>query len=91
MIGGYFMHKDKFAANAEQAARIMKLVAERFADGVLNASDGYRFDFPDGWIHLRTSNTEPVMRVIVEARDEPAAHRYVEAVAEMRRSILEQT
>jgi len=53
-----------------------------------NTSDGCRFDFPDGWIHLRTSNTEPVMRVIVEARDEPTARRYIEAVADMRRSIL---
>jgi len=89
-IGGYSMHKDKFAADSRQAARIMELATERFADAKLNTADGCRFDFPDGWIHLRTSNTEPVMRVIVEARDEPTARRYNEAVADIRRSVLQQ-
>ena len=89
-IGGYSMHKDKFAADSQQAAKIMELATERFAEAVLNTADGRRFDFPDGWIHLRTSNTEPVMRVIVEARDEPAARRYIEAVADIRRSVLQQ-
>jgi phosphomannomutase len=89
-IGGYSMHKDKFAADAQQAARIMELAAERFADAAMNTSDGYRFDFPDGWIHLRTSNTEPVMRVIVEAKDEPTARRYIEAVSDIRRAVLGQ-
>lgn len=87
-IGGYSMHKDKFAADAPQAARIMELATERFADASLNTSDGCRFDFPDGWIHLRTSNTEPVMRVIVEARDMPTAQRYIDAVMDVRRSVL---
>jgi phosphomannomutase len=90
-IGGYSMHKDKFAANSEQAARITKLATEKFAGAALNTSDGCRFDFPDGWIHLRTSNTEPVMRMIVEARDEPTARRYIEAVADIRKSVLERT
>lgn len=89
-IGGYSMHKDKFAAGAEQAARIMELATERFAGAALNTADGCRFDFPDGWIHLRTSNTEPVMRVIVEARDEAAARRYIEAVLDIRRAVLGQ-
>jgi len=87
-IGGHFMHKDKFAASAEQAAKIMELATERFAEAVLNTADGCRFDLPDGWIHLRTSNTEPVMRVIVEARDEPTARRYIEAVSDVRKSVL---
>jgi len=89
-IGGYSMHKDKFAADPGQAAQIMELATERFAGAALNTADGCRFDFPDGWIHLRTSNTEPVMRVIVEARDEPTARRYNEAVADIRRSVLQQ-
>jgi phosphomannomutase len=87
-VGSYAMHKEKFPANAEQARRIMDLAVERFPGAALNTSDGCRLDLPDGWIHLRTSNTEPVMRVIVEARDEAAARRYVEAVAAIRKSVL---
>ncbi|NLH42277.1 MAG: phosphoglucosamine mutase [Planctomycetes bacterium] len=88
-IGGYSMHKDKFSADAEQAREIMKRAAARFPKAIANTADGLRLDFPDAWIHLRTSNTEPVMRIIVEAKDEPAAKRYIQAVAEIRRSVLE--
>jgi len=88
-IGHYSMHKDKFAADPEQARRIMELMVERFPQATLNTSDGCRLDFPDGWIHLRTSNTEPVMRVIVEAKDESTARRYIEAVSDIRKSVLE--
>lgn len=87
-IGGYAMQKDKFDADASQAGRIMDLMKQKFSGASLNASDGCRFDFDDGWVHVRTSNTEPVMRVIVEANDEAAAGRYVDAVSEIRESIL---
>jgi phosphomannomutase len=87
-IGRYYMHKDKFAADAGQAERIIARTKQRFAGAALDTSDGCRFDFDDGWVHLRTSNTEPVMRIIVEARDEAAARRYIEAVSEIRESAL---
>jgi phosphomannomutase len=88
-IGGYCMHKDKFTADSQQARRIQELAIARFDDATMNVSDGLRLDFPDGWIHLRTSNTEPVMRVIVEAKDEPTARRYIQAVSDIRRSVLQ--
>lgn len=87
-IGSYCMHKDKFSADASQAGRIIDLTKQRFADAALNTSDGCRFDFDDGWVHLRTSNTEPVMRIIVEANDEAAASHYIDAVSEIRASVM---
>jgi phosphomannomutase len=87
--GGYSMHKDKFAADSGQAARIIEGAKEAFPAAAVNTADGCRLDFEDGWIHLRTSNTEPVMRMIVEARDEPAARRYIDRVMEIRTSVLE--
>ena len=90
-IGGYYMHKDKFAADSSQAGRIIEMTKRRFAEATVNTSDGCRFDFADGWVHLRTSNTEPVMRAIVEAKDEPAARRYIEAVSDIRKSVLGKT
>jgi phosphomannomutase len=88
-IGGYFMHKDKFAADAQQARQIQEMAVAQFDEATMNVSDGLRLDFPDGWIHLRTSNTEPVMRVIVEAKDEPTARRYIQAIADICKSVLE--
>jgi phosphomannomutase len=87
-IGGYSMHKDKFAADAQQARQIQELALARFDEATVNVADGLRLDFPDGWIHLRTSNTEPVMRVIVEAKDEPAARGYLQAISDIRQSVL---
>lgn len=87
-IGGYFMYKDKFPAEAQQARAIQELAIARFDEATMNVSDGLRLDFPDGWIHLRTSNTEPVMRLIVEARDESTARRYIQAVFDIRQSVL---
>jgi phosphomannomutase len=87
-IGGYCMHKDKFSADSKQAERIIDLARAHFAAARINTSDGCRFDLPDGWIHLRTSNTEPVMRVIVEATNQAATDRYVGAVMSIRRSVL---
>ncbi len=87
-IGGYYMTKDKFVADKRQAERLLKSVKKRFAKAKINQTDGFRFDFDDGWMHLRTSNTEPVMRLIVEAQDKSAAQKYINAVTEMRKKIL---
>ena len=86
-IGGYYMSKDKFAADKEQAEEIINSAKEVFADAKLNTADGCRFDFDDGWLHLRASNTEPVMRAIVEATDKSAAQKYIDAVSKIREMI----
>jgi phosphomannomutase len=86
-IPGYYMSKEKFAAEPAQAQQILKQAKETFADAKLNTTDGCRFDFEDGWLHLRTSNTEPVMRVIVEAKNQKIAQKYVDAVLSIRRQI----
>ncbi len=86
-IGGYYMSKDKFAAEQAEAQRILKSAKKRFADAKLDTTDGCRFDFDDGWLHLRVSNTEPVMRIIVEAKDRGTAQKYIDAVLNIRKEI----
>jgi phosphomannomutase len=76
-IPAYCMIKEKFTADKALAQKILAKAKEAFADARLNTADGYRFDFEGAWLHLRTSNTEPVMRVIVEARDEVTAKKYL--------------
>lgn len=86
-IGGYYMSKEKFVADTQQAEKILDAAKKAFADAKLNDSDGCRFDFADGWLHLRTSNTEPVMRIIVEAKDKSAAKKYIDAVMKIQSNI----
>jgi phosphomannomutase len=82
------MSKDKFAAEKSQAQQILDSAKKVFSGAKLDTSDGCRFDFEDGWLHLRASNTEPVMRVIVEAKGRAAAQKYIDTVSNIRRKIL---
>jgi len=47
--------------------RIIARVRERYRDGRLNELDGIRVDYPSWWFNLRKSNTEPLLRLVVEA------------------------
>jgi phosphomannomutase len=87
-IGGYYMSKDKFPADRDQARKILESAKQTFADAKLDTTDGCRFDFDDGWLHLRASNTEPVMRLIVEAKDRPTAQKYIDQITAIRAKIL---
>jgi len=87
-IGGYYMSKDKFSAGQQQARQILESAKETFVEAKVDTTDGCRFDFDDGWLHLRASNTEPVMRIIVEAKDRPTAQKYIDQVAKIRAKIL---
>ncbi len=71
----YAMLKDKVTCDAERIARALHAMRETFADGLLQDIDGVRVDWPEDqkWLHVRGSNTEPIMRIIVEATDDGVA------------------
>ncbi len=79
-IPRYSMTKYKFPADKAKVKRILDAVKKLFLDAKVDSSDGFRFDFPDAWIHIRSSNTEPIVRVIAEAKDKAAAAKYIDAV-----------
>lgn len=56
-------------------------VRKRFSDARLNDADGVRLDFDDGWVHLRPSNTEPIVRLIAEAETDSRAWELIDEVA----------
>jgi phosphomannomutase len=59
-------------------------VKARFANERISDVDGVRVDFADGWVHLRASNTEPIIRIIAEA---PTAARANELCDECAKSV----
>jgi phosphomannomutase len=87
-LGGYTMYKTKYTATAEQAGKIIEQAKQLYPEARINASDGCRFDFTDGWLHIRTSNTEPIMRVIVETKDSAAAKRYLDAMSRICEKVI---
>ncbi len=72
-IPRYAIVKDKVAFDAAVASRLVPVLKEKFASQKIDLQDGVRIDWPDRWVHVRPSNTEPIMRLIAEApRDEDA-------------------
>lgn len=77
----YEMIKDKKAVdNDYDLAAAFSRVRARFADATINDIDGLKLDFPDGWVHLRASNTEPIVRVYAEAATTARAQELAAAV-----------
>jgi len=79
-IPRYYMTKHKFPADREKIASILEAAKKLFKDAKIDTSDGYRFDFPDGWLHVRPSNTEPIIRVIAESKNQQSAQKYIDAL-----------
>jgi phosphomannomutase len=52
------------------AAAVMAALREKFVDGEQDELDGLTVNYPDWWFNLRVSNTEPVVRLNIEAKDE---------------------
>jgi len=76
----YSMIKQKFDLDPPRVAAWLDRVRREAADGRIDAADGLRIDWPDGWVHVRPSNTEPIARVIAEARDEATARRLADRI-----------
>ncbi|MCE9619382.1 MAG: phosphoglucosamine mutase [Planctomycetes bacterium] len=59
----------------------LERVTKSFAKAKLDTTDGVRIDLPEGWVHLRASNTEPIIRLIAEAGSVKAANDLADEVA----------
>jgi phosphomannomutase len=78
----YEMIKHRFEIRpGAQSAEAMERVAARFRGARLDTRDGVRIDLDEGWVHLRPSNTEPIIRLIAEARTRERAMGLIEEVA----------
>ena len=65
----YFISKQKIELSpAIDVNAILKQVEEKFASEKVNTIDGVKIDFPEKWVHLRKSNTEPIIRIYSEAK-----------------------
>lgn len=62
---------------------LLAAVKERFAGEKITDIDGVKIDFEDSWVHLRKSNTEPIIRVYAEAHTPEAAQQLGDSVKAM--------
>jgi phosphomannomutase len=74
-LPAYTIVKDKYELPREQLPAAYQALKARWPEATVNDIDGLRLDWPDRWVHVRGSNTEPVVRVIAEAPTADAARQ----------------
>jgi phosphomannomutase len=61
-------------------AVIIAAIKEKYENYPLNDTDGLKIEFHEGWVHLRLSNTEPIMRIYAEGRTNEQAEEYANRI-----------
>ena len=70
----YFASKNKIELTpAIDVDKVLATIKERYAHERVNDIDGVKIDFAEHWVHLRKSNTEPIIRIYVEAKSQEYA------------------
>jgi len=79
----YHIAKHKIALdNNTDVDSIIKAVAEKYATYPQNTQDGLRIDFEKEWVHLRKSNTEPIIRIYAESLSIEKAEQLAKSIVE---------
>ena len=76
----FHIMKDKIILDGVDKNIVEKKVKSIFSDAEINSNDGLKLIWNDCWIHIRTSNTEPIMRIYAEAPSKKVAEKLVEQV-----------
>ncbi len=81
----YFIVKKKIEFGNLNPDKVIQSLIDQNKNEKINIEDGLRIDFDDHWVHFRKSNTEPIIRCIVEAKTkvESYAEKYVEAISRL--------
>ncbi len=77
----YFISKNKIELKPTiNPDSVLTRLQEKFASEKLNTVDGLRIDFADGWVHMRKSNTEPIIRIYAEAKTPERANQLAQMI-----------
>ncbi len=74
-LPAYHIVKDKYTVDRARLPEVLAALRQRWPEARPNTLDGLRLDWEDRWIHVRPSNTEPIVRVIAEAPQREQAER----------------
>ncbi len=70
----YFMSKNKIELTAGfDLKKIFEHIKKKYKQHPINTEDGLKIEFENDWVHLRTSNTEPIIRIHAESNSETVA------------------
>ena len=75
----YFMSKNKITLTPSlDVDVILSAMAKKYEQEEVTTTDGVKIDFEESWVHLRKSNTEPIIRIYTEAKSQSAADTLAE-------------
>ncbi len=84
----YFMSKQKIDLTPDiDIDKLLQQVKEKFAHEKVTDIDGVKIDFADKWVHLRKSNTEPIIRIYSEAKSQQEAEEIGATIIEIIKQI----
>lgn len=79
----YFMSKNKIELTPQiDVDGVLAVIKGSYKQYEINDIDGVKIDFPTGWVHLRKSNTEPIIRIYSEAGTPEQADNFAKAIME---------
>jgi len=75
----YFISKNKIQLTPEiNVDEILSALEDKYKNEKITTIDGLKIDFKEGWVHLRKSNTEPIIRIYAESEGEDKANALAE-------------
>lgn len=88
----YFMSKNKIELiEGTDMSAIFSAIQEKYAKNPQNTIDGLKIEFDKDWVHLRPSNTEPIIRIYAESQFETTAQNIAKKIMEDIREIMNET
>ena len=79
----YFISKNKIELRDDvNVKHIFEQIKKKYSKQPINTEDGLRIDFDRDWVHLRTSNTEPIIRIYSESLTETTANNIAKRIME---------
>ena len=79
----YFMSKNKIELTPQiDVDAILSSMAENYKNEDISTIDGVKIDFESEWVHLRKSNTEPIIRIYTESHSQEAADQLAQRIIE---------
>lgn len=77
----YYISKNKIELTpAIDVDHILQVIKEKHSNFEVNDIDGVKIDFPEGWVHLRKSNTEPIIRIYSESGTPEQAEKFAQNI-----------
>ena len=85
----YFMSKNKIQLTEQiNPDQILKTMEQKYTHEQTTTIDGLKIDFADSWVHLRKSNTEPIIRIYTEAKSQKEADALAQRFIEEMRALI---